>query len=101
VTGSPGDDYIISAMTQVLVNTIDHGVNIAEAAERPRIHQSSADDPLELEEGFSPDLKPLLEAKGHKVRLSDTTGSTQPMMIESEKFMSAADTRRPEPRQLR
>lgn len=96
VTGSPGGGYIISAMTQVLVNTIDHGLNIAEAAERPRIHQSSADDPLELEEGFSPDLKPLLEAKGHKVRLSDTMGSTQSIMVEGEKFLGAADTRRPD-----
>lgn len=96
VTGSPGGGYIISAMAQVLVNTIDHGLNIAEAAERPRIHQSSANDPLELEEGFSPDLVPLLEAKGHKVRLSDTMGSTQSIMIEGEKFLGAADTRRPD-----
>lgn len=96
VTGSPGGGYIISAMAQVLVNTIDHKLNIAEAAERPRIHQSDADSPLELEEGFSPDLIPLLQAKGHKVRLSDTMGSTQSIMVEGDKFLGAADTRRPD-----
>ncbi|WP_164093726.1 hypothetical protein, partial [Stenotrophomonas maltophilia] len=46
----------------------DGAVLFAEAAERPRINQSGGDGPLELEEGFSPDIIPLLEAKGHKVR---------------------------------
>ncbi|MPT48971.1 MAG: gamma-glutamyltransferase [Sphingobium sp.] len=96
VTGSPGGGYIISAMTQVLMNTIDFEMNIAEAAERPRIHQSDADSPLEMEEGFSPDLVPILQAKGHKVRLSDTMGSTQSIMISQDRFLGAADTRRPD-----
>jgi gamma-glutamyltranspeptidase/glutathione hydrolase len=96
VTGSPGGGYIISAMAQILVNVIDHGLNIAEAAERPRIHQSDADSPLELEEGFPPEMALLLQAKGHKTRLSDTMGSTQSIMVEGEKFLGAADTRRPD-----
>ncbi|WP_326524713.1 gamma-glutamyltransferase [Sphingomonas sp.] len=96
VTGTPGGGYIIATMVQVLSNVIDHGLNVAEAAQRPRINQGGGDAPLELEEGFSPDIVPLLEAKGHKVRPSNTMGSTQSIMVDGDKFLGAADTRRPD-----
>lgn len=96
VTGTPGGGYIIATMAQLLVNVIDHRLNIAEAAERPRINQSGVDGPLELEEGLPRDLIPLLEARGHKVVPSKTMGSTQSIMIENGLFYGAADTRRPD-----
>jgi gamma-glutamyltranspeptidase/glutathione hydrolase len=96
VTGTPGGGYIIATMAQMLVNTIDFGLNVSEAAERPRLNQGGGDAPLELEEGFSPDLVPLLEARGHKVRPSNTMGSTQSIMIDGDRFLGAADTRRPD-----
>ncbi len=96
VTGTPGGGYIIATMAQLLVNVIDHKLNIAEAAMRPRINQSGIDGPLELEEGIPQDLVPLLEAKGHKVTRSMTMGSTQSIMIENGLFYGAADTRRPD-----
>jgi gamma-glutamyltranspeptidase/glutathione hydrolase len=96
VTGTPGGGYIIATMVQILVNTIDYKLNIAEAAERPRVNQGGGDAPLELEGGFSPDIIPLLEARGHTVRPSNTMGSTQSIMIEGDRFMGAADTRRPD-----
>jgi len=96
VTGTPGGGYIIATMAQMLSNVIDHGLNVAEAAERPRMNQSGVDGPLELEAGFSPDIVPLLEAKGHKVTPSMTMGSTQSILIDGGLFYGAADTRRPD-----
>ncbi|WP_188946356.1 gamma-glutamyltransferase family protein, partial [Polymorphobacter multimanifer] len=96
VTGTPGGGYIIGTMAQLLVNAIDYKLNIAEAAQRPRLNQGAGNAPLELEEGFSPDLVGLLQARGHKVRPSNTMGSTQSIMIEGGRFMGAADTRRPD-----
>ncbi|WP_454279953.1 gamma-glutamyltransferase [Sphingomonas sp. Marseille-Q8236] len=96
VTGTPGGGYIIATMVQLLSNVIDHGLNVSEAAERPRINQGGGDAALELEEGFSPDIVPLLEAKGHKVRRSNTMGSIQSIMVDGERFLGAADTRRPD-----
>ncbi|WP_294282593.1 gamma-glutamyltransferase [uncultured Sphingomonas sp.] len=96
VTGTPGGGYIIATMVQLLSNVMDHGLNISEAAERPRINQGGGDAALELEEGFSPDIVPLLEAKGHKVRRSNTMGSIQSIMVEGDRFLGAADTRRPD-----
>lgn len=96
VTGTPGGGYIIGTMVQVLSNIIDHRLNVAEAAQRPRINQGGGDSALELEEGFSPDIVPLLEAKGHKVRPSNTMGSVQSIMVDGDRFLGAADTRRPD-----
>ena len=96
VTGTPGGGYIIATMVQLVVNVIDHELNIAEAAMRPRINQGTAARPLELEGGFSPDVVRLLEARGHTVRPSSTMGSTQSIMIDGDRFLGAADTRRPD-----
>lgn len=101
VSGTPGGGYIIATMVQLLSNVIDHDLNIAEAAQRPRINQGWADSPLELETGFSPDIIPLLEKKGHKVKPSNTMGSIQSIMVEYQpngktRFLGAADTRRPD-----
>jgi gamma-glutamyltranspeptidase/glutathione hydrolase len=96
VTGTPGGGYIIATMVQMLSNVLDHGLNVAEAAQRPRVNQGGGDAALELEEGFSPDIVPLLEAKGHTVRPSNTMGSTQSIMVDGTSFLGAADTRRPD-----
>ena len=96
VTGTPGGGYIIATMVQLLSNVIDHRLNVAEAAERPRMNQAGGDAPLELEDGYSPDIVALLEAKGHKVRTSNTMGSVQSIMVDGDRFLGAADTRRPD-----
>ena len=54
-------------MVQLISNVIDHDLNIAEAAMRPRLNQGGGDSPLELEGGFSPDVERLLRARGHTV----------------------------------
>ncbi|MEH3048089.1 gamma-glutamyltransferase [Sphingomonas adhaesiva] len=43
VTGTPGGGYIIATMVPLLSNVIDHRLNVAEAAERPRINQGGGD----------------------------------------------------------
>lgn len=96
VTGTPGGGTIIPTMVQMLSNVIDHQLNVAEAAERPRINQAGGDAPLELEEGYSPDIVALLEARGHKVRPSSTMGSVQSIMVDGERQLGSADTRRPD-----
>ncbi|MFK0298690.1 gamma-glutamyltransferase [Brevundimonas sp. NPDC090276] len=96
VTGTPGGGYIIATMVQLVSNVIDHQLNIAEAAMRPRLNQGGGDSPLELEGGFSPDVERLLRERGHTVRPSMTMGSTQSIMIEGDRFLGAADTRRPD-----
>ncbi len=94
-TGTPGGNRIITTVLQVLVNSIDHGMNIAEAIERPRFHQNWTDGRLKIEAGFSPDTVAKLRALGHNVLLEDTMGSVQSVAKEGALFMGASDTRRP------
>ena len=94
-TGTPGGNRIITTIFQVLVNTIDHGMNIAEAIERPRFHQNWTDGRLKIEPGFNPDTVAILKSLGHDVLMEDTMGSVQSVMHEDGLFMGASDTRRP------
>jgi gamma-glutamyltranspeptidase/glutathione hydrolase len=96
-TGTPGGGTIVSTMVQVLVNVIDHGLNISEAVQRPRISQGGPDAPIQLEESIPEDLVAGLKAKGHVVQRSQIIGSTQSIMIGPDGvFYGAADTRRPD-----
>lgn len=96
VTGSPGGSRIITTVLQVLVNVMDHNMNIAEAINAPRIHHQWLPDRLELEPGFSPDTLKLLKAKGQNVKQGRTMGSVQSIMVKDGVFYGASDPRRPD-----
>jgi gamma-glutamyltranspeptidase/glutathione hydrolase len=74
-TGSPGGSTIISTVLQIILNVVDHGLNVAEAENAPRAHDQLWPDELRIERGISPDTIRLLEAMGHKVVLRDAMGS--------------------------
>ena len=96
-TGTPGGGTILATMVQMISNLIDFKLNIAEAAERPRIYQAGADGPLQVEESIPVDMMTALVAKGHRVTRSLIIGSTQSIMIGPDGlFYGAADTRRPD-----
>ena len=81
VTGSPGGSRIITTVLQMVVNTIDYGMNVAEATNAPRFHHQWLPDELRVEKGFSPDTLKLLEQKGQKVAVKASMGSTQSIMV--------------------
>ncbi|WP_305807321.1 gamma-glutamyltransferase, partial [Stenotrophomonas sp. YIM B06876] len=60
VTGSPGGARIITTVLQTVVNTIDFGMNPAEAAATSRVHHQWTPDELRIEKGLSPDTIALL-----------------------------------------
>jgi gamma-glutamyltranspeptidase/glutathione hydrolase len=95
VTGSPGGARIITTTLQVIMNVIDHGMNIAEATLAPRIHHQWLPDELRIEEGISPDTIALLEAMGHTVAVKNTMGSTQSIMVTEDGLSGASDPRTP------
>jgi gamma-glutamyltranspeptidase/glutathione hydrolase len=95
VTGSPGGSRIITTTLQVIMNVIDHDMNVAEATLAPRIHHQWLPDELRIEEGLSPDTIRLLEEKGHVVSLEDAMGSTQSIMITEDGLFGSSDPRRP------
>ena len=96
VSGSPDGARIIPAMAQLLVNVLDHGLNIAEATGRPRVFQNATSGELELEPGHPVDVIRLLQAQGHRIREVGNMGSTQSVMCADGRFLGGADTRRPD-----
>ena len=95
VTGSPGGPRIITTTLQIIMNVIDHGMNIAEATYAPRVHHQWLPDELRIEEGLSPDTIRVLEQKGHDVVLGDAMGSTQSIMVTASGLFGSSDPRTP------
>ncbi|MGK7942508.1 MAG: gamma-glutamyltransferase [Crocosphaera sp.] len=95
VTGSPGGSRIITTTLQIIMNVIDHDMNIAEATNAHRVHHQWFPDVLRVEEGFNGDTIELLEGKGHKIDSAYGMGSTQSILYEDNQFFGASDPRKP------
>jgi gamma-glutamyltranspeptidase/glutathione hydrolase len=95
VTGSPGGARIITTTLQVLVNSIDFGMNPAEAGSAIRTHHQWLPDELRIERGLSPDTVALLRSYGHKVVERQAMGDTQTIQILPTGFYGYADQRDP------
>ncbi|MDO6775272.1 gamma-glutamyltransferase [Shewanella sp. 3_MG-2023] len=94
VTGSPGGSRIITTTLQVIMNVIDHKLNIAEATAAARIHHQWLPDYIGVETSLNNDTVTLLEAKGHQVKTSSAMGSTQSIVITDKGLFGASDPRR-------
>ncbi|HRN65625.1 MAG TPA: gamma-glutamyltransferase [Alicycliphilus sp.] len=96
VTGSPGGARIITTVLQTVVNTIDFGMNPAEAAATPRFHHQWTPDELRIEKGFSADTLALLRQWGHNVAVKPSMGRTQTIQIRDGMLYGASDPRNPD-----
>lgn len=95
-TGSPGGSRIITTVLQVIMNVIDHKMNIAEAAHAQRIHHQWYPDVLYHEKYLNYDTRQLLLNKGHNLKVRPAMGSTQSIMIKDGYLQGASDPRRPD-----
>ncbi len=95
VTGSPGGSRIITTVLQIVLNTVDHGMNVAAATAAPRMHHQWLPDELRIEPGFSQDTLRLLADKGHRVVIKNAMGSTQSLLRIEDGWTGASDPRRP------
>lgn len=96
VTGSPGGSRIITTTMQVIMNVIDHRMNIAAATNAVRVHHQWFPDQLIVEKGLNGDTVELLTGKGHKVVKYRAMGSTQSVMNIEGTLYGASDPRRPD-----
>lgn len=95
VTGSPGGARIINTTLQVIMNVIDHDMNLAEASQASRIHHQWYPDEIRVEENLNGDTIKLLQQKGHKINRLPAMGSTQSIMVTEEGLYGASDLRTP------
>jgi gamma-glutamyltranspeptidase/glutathione hydrolase len=92
VTGSPGGRTIINTVLQIIVNVIDFKMDIQTAVDEPRIHHQWMPDTLTMERGLA-DLQPVLEAMGHSVRIGNSQGDAQSILIKDGKKYPGVDHR--------
>jgi gamma-glutamyltranspeptidase/glutathione hydrolase len=94
--GSPGGRTIINTVLQVILNVLDHHMNIAEAVAAPRIHHQWLPNQIQIEGGkFPNDVTNRLQQIGHKISEVDRIGEAMGITIDlnsGERF-GAADPR--------
>ncbi len=96
IIGSPGGRTIINTTLQVILNVIDHGMNVAEAVEAGRIHHQWFPDVTFVEQGvLSPDTLRLLEMRGHTIEFRESQGAANGIYLDSTAGLlyGAADSR--------
>jgi gamma-glutamyltranspeptidase/glutathione hydrolase len=93
VTGSPGGSRIISAVLQVIVNTIDFHMPIAAAVSAPRLHHQWQPDQVFAEPDFSPALLEALPRRGHTIVPTEPHTSANSIMVTKDGIVGAADRR--------
>jgi gamma-glutamyltranspeptidase/glutathione hydrolase len=94
VVGSPGGPTIINTVLQVILNVVDHGMDLQQAVDFPRFHHQWMPDELRLENhGFSPDTIRLLEKRGHAIKQLESIGRVMAVQALDEGYLGAADAR--------
>jgi gamma-glutamyltranspeptidase/glutathione hydrolase len=86
VLGSPGGSRIISITAATIMNVVDHGMNIQEAVNAPRIHHQWLPDEIAVENfALSPDTEALLKSMGHTLKEQTPWGAAEAILIGPEK----------------
>jgi gamma-glutamyltranspeptidase/glutathione hydrolase len=99
--GAQGGPTITNSVLQVLTNMIDHGMDLQEAVDAPRIHHQWLPDILRYEPGgLAIDVIAALEKRGHKLGLlpKGAPGSVNAVSVNgvSSLRLGAADPRNPD-----
>lgn len=95
-TGSPGGSRIITSVLQMVLNTIDFEMNLAEATAAPRIHHQWQPDKVFVENGISEDSLSILRAMGHEVEVTPwSIGKAQSLSKQGDLFNGVSDYRWP------
>lgn len=93
--GGRGGSRIITAVLQVILNVLEHDMNLAEAVAAPRVHHQWLPDILRIEDTINRDTRNILEAKGYTLKEGFATGYTNAAMKKDGFFYGSSDPRLP------
>ncbi len=96
VLGSPGGATIITSVLQVIVNVVDHGMELQEAVDAPRFHHQWLPDRLDHEpRAFPADVARALVRRGHRLHEREWMGNVSAIARAADgTWLGAADPRR-------
>ena len=97
--GSAGGVRIMSAIAQIIMNVIDHGMGMDEAIEQARIHNATSGNKsraLEIEPRMEKEVIEYLRLRGHNIEEGVYIGTAQGILFDHEKgqMNGGADSRR-------
>ena len=82
IVGSPGGSTIITSVFQVMINVIDHGLNMQGAVDFPRFHHQWVPDVIQYEEKrFNEDIIQSLTELGHQMKVRDPYGKVDAILV--------------------
>ncbi len=98
IIGSPGGGRIITTVFEVMINVIDHGMNIQEAVSAPRIHHQWLPDMLHHEpQALSETARRALEQRGWTLTENGAWGRADGIVVrrdaEGALYQGGADPR--------
>ena len=97
ILGSPGGPTIITTILQVILNVIEHDMDILEAVLSPRVHSQWLPDQITIEKDALTDLViSELEERGHMIKLDKDgmIGSVNGILIDESGYWGGPDPRR-------
>ena len=98
--GTPGSHGILQTTAQMVLNLIEHGMNIQAAIEAPRVRVDSSGPAVSMEGRIPVEVRAQLEARGHEPNvMPDWTagvGGGQGIAVDQAEgsLMGGADPRR-------
>ena len=89
VIGSPGGSFIISITLEAIINMIDHGMDVQEAINAPRIHEQWLPDVVYLEPfTLSTDTRRLLKQRGYRFEDQAPWGIAEGIAVGAPRLVS-------------
>ena len=94
VVGTPGGTTIPTSVFQTLINILDFGMNTNEAVNKPKFHHQWLPDQIDLEKGFSEEVKKQLTKMGYTLKERSAIGRTEVIKkMAPKKIEAVADNR--------
>ncbi|HEY3815485.1 MAG TPA: gamma-glutamyltransferase [Caulobacteraceae bacterium] len=92
VIGSPGGSRIITITLEAIINMVDHGMDVQEAINAPRIHEQWLPDTVYLEPfALSADTQRVLESRGYSFKTQGQWGIAEGIAIGSPRLSAGKD----------
>jgi gamma-glutamyltranspeptidase/glutathione hydrolase len=97
VAGTPGGPTIINTVFQVIMNVLDHGLDVQQAVDQPRFHHQWLPDAIQYEpRALVFDVRQALQSKGHELMERGLIGDAQAIYVDpqDQRRYGGADPRR-------
>ncbi|MEJ7675534.1 MAG: gamma-glutamyltransferase [Chitinophagaceae bacterium] len=94
VVGTPGGTTIPTSVFQTLINVIEFGMTTEDAVNKPKFHHQWLPDQIDVEKGFSEDVKNELVNMGYKLKERGAIGRTEVIKKAGPKKIEAVADKR-------